>query len=116
MDQATRTSWKTLPPPHERAPLVVSEIFSDLTGDRMREGHIPVDMDDRWFIYFEGGWLHFHRSWTGAHIFALRLDGCVAGVRVVDGWASRDSQQYRSPGAEQDRQTVVGLIHSYFGQ
>lgn len=52
MDQATRTSWKTLPPPHERAPLVVSEIFLDLTGDRMREGHIPVDMDDRWFIYF----------------------------------------------------------------
>ena len=95
MEQATRTSWQTLPPPDERERLVVSEIFSDAAGDRMRGGHVPVDMYDRWFIYFENGWLHFHRSWTGAHIFALRLDGCPAGVRVVDAWASRDLKQYR---------------------
>ena len=116
MDQATRTSWKTLPPPDKHERLVVPETFSGAAGDRMRGGHVPVDMDDRWFIYFEDGWLHFHRSWTGAHIFALRLDGCPAGVRVVDAWASRDPDQYRSVGVEQDRHKVVSLIHSYFGR
>jgi len=80
------------------------------------DGHGPVDMDDRWFIYYEGGWLHFHRSWTGAHIFALGLDGCSAGVRVIDGWVSREPDQYRSPGIEQDREMVVRLIPSHFGK
>jgi len=116
MGQTTRASWKTLPSPDRRERLDVPEIFSDAAADRMRCGHVPVDMDDRWFIYFEDGWLHFHRSWTGAHIFALRLDGCLAGVRVIEGWASREPEQYRSPGIEQDRQIVVGLIHSRFGQ
>src|ERR1700756_5303385 len=106
MDQATRTSWKTLPHPDKHERLVVPETFFGAAGDRMRGGHVPVDMDDRWFIYFEDGWLHFHHSWTGAHLFALRLDGCPAGVRVVDAWASRDPDQYRSVGVEQDRHKV----------
>lgn len=116
MKQATRTSWKTLPSPDERVRLVIPEIFSDSVGDRIRGGHIPVDMDDRWFIYFENDWLHFHRSWTGAQIFALRLDDCPAGVRVTDAWASRDLEQYRSAGVKQDQQLVLSLIHNYFGQ
>lgn len=116
MSPATRTSWKTLPAPAMRERLEVPEIFSDLAGERMIEGHVPNDMDDRWFIYFENGWLHFHRSWTGALVFALRLDGCAAGVRIVEGWASRESEQYRSQGIEHDRKMVVGLIQSYFGQ
>lgn len=96
--------------------LEVSEVFSDAVAERMRGGHIPVDMDDRWFIYFEDGWLHFHRSWTGAHIFALRLDASPVGVQVMDGWASRDAEQYRSSDIDLDRERVVRLIHSYFGK
>jgi hypothetical protein len=115
MSRATRASWKTMPAPKKREPLDVPEIFPDAKAERIKKGHIPVDMDDRWFIYFEDGWLHFHRSWTGAHIFALRLDNCPAGVCVVDGWASRESEQYRSQGTDRDRETVVGLIHGYFG-
>lgn len=81
----------------------------------MREGFVPRDMDDRWFIYFEDGWLNFHRSWTGAHIYALRLDGSPFGVRVVDGWVSRNEDEYRSPGVEHDREFVVRLVRSHFG-
>lgn len=115
MNQATRASWKTLPPPERREPLMMSGTFSGASGDRMRCGHVPVDMDDRWFIYFEDGWLHFHRSWTGAHIFAVSLEGSPAGVRVVDGWASRDTEHYRSSDIEHDRRTIIGLVLRYFG-
>jgi len=116
MDPVTRASWKTLPAPHKRERLVVQEVFSDSMGDRMRNGHVPIDMDDKWFIHFEDDWLHFHRSWTGAHIFALRLDAGPAGTYVAEGWASRDPEQYRSLGADQDQRTVVELIRRYFGQ
>ena len=115
MTQATRTSWKTLPSPSKRETLKVQMLFSDLEGERMQQGHIPDDMNDKWFIFFENGWLHFHRSWTGAHIYALRLDGSPGGVRFVEGWASRDEEQYNSPGIEHDQRFVCRLIQSYFG-
>ena len=90
-------------------------LFTKAAGEAMRNGVIPKEMEDKWFIYHEGGRLNFHRSWTGAHIFALRLEGSPGGVRVVDGWVSRDATHYRSNGLEEDRKRVVQLIHAYFG-
>jgi hypothetical protein len=62
------------------------------------------------FIFFESGWLYFHRSWTGACIYGVRLDGSPAGVRVVEAWASRDVDHYNSPGIETDERMVRQLI------
>lgn len=81
----------------------------------MRRGFVPREMEDRWFVYFDDGWLNFHRSWTGAHIFSIRLDGSPFGIRVVDGWANGEQEQYRSLGAEQDAALLVDLIESHFG-
>jgi hypothetical protein len=109
---ATRASWKTLPCPVLRENLDLSFTFSDADGDRLRLGHVPEDMDDKWFIYFENGWLYFHRSWTGACIFGLCLDGFPGGVRVVESWASRDEEHYNSIGVEQERELVLQLIET----
>lgn len=73
----------------------------------MRLGFSPRDMDDRWLICFEDGWLHFRRSWTGHHIFAVRLDGSPAGVHIVDSWVSRNREQYQWQDIEQDRRLVL---------
>ncbi len=81
----------------------------------MREGFTPRDMDDRWFVSFDDDWLNFHRSWTGAHIYAVQLDDSPSGVRVVGGWVSRDENDYRSPGIEHDREFILKLIKSLFG-
>ncbi len=78
----------------------------------MMLGHLPRDMDDKWFIFFSNGWLYFHRSWTGACIYGVRLDGSPTGVRVADAWASRDTDQYRSPGLDADVTLVQQLIAS----
>jgi hypothetical protein len=110
MIAATRTSWKTLPPPARREALFLSLHFSDVDGERMMMSYIPKDMDDKWFIFFEDGWLYFHRSWTGACIYGVRLDGSSMGVRVTDAWASRDTDQYRSPGLDTDITLVQKLI------
>jgi len=115
MAAATRTSWKTLPSPTARQPLELDLVVSDAVAERMRGGVVPREMEDRWFVYFEDGWLNFHRSWTGAHIFALRLDGAPFGVRVIDGWVSRDSADYSSPGIDEDRKLVRSLVGSLFG-
>jgi hypothetical protein len=69
-------------------------------------------MDDKWFIFFEKGWLYFHRSWTGHCIYAVRLDGSPAGVRIVEAWANRDREQYVSAGTETDKQLIEQLIRT----
>jgi len=107
-------TFKRLPPPEKREKLELSALFSDAEAERMRQGFAPRDMDDRWFVYFEDGWLNFHRSWTGSHVYALKLEGSPFGVRVVEGWVSRD-EDYRSPGIEHDRDFIVKLTRSLFG-
>lgn len=72
-------TFKRWPPPKAREQLDISAVFSDAEADRIKQGFAPRDMDDRWFVYYEDGWLNFHRSWTGAHIYALKLDGCPFG-------------------------------------
>jgi hypothetical protein len=98
--------------PAERERLDLPMLYSDADAEQMMKGHIPSNMDDKWFIFFENGWLYFHRSWTGHCIFAVRLDGFPAGVRVVEAWVNRDASQYNSPGVDADKQLVEQLIGS----
>lgn len=110
MSVASRDSWKILPPPAKREPLGFEGCFSEQDAKKMMLGIVPRQMEDKWFIYFHEAWLYFHRSWTGACIYAVRLDGLEAGVRVSDSWVNRDSDQYKSVDLEYDRELVAFLI------
>lgn len=98
--------------PAERERLDVQLLFTDAEAEKMADGHIPKDMDDKWFIYFENGWLHFHRSWTGHCIYTLRLDGSPAGVRVAEAWVNWNKGEYNSPGMDTDIRMVEQLIRT----
>ena len=76
-------------------------------------GVIPEQMEDKWFIYHEDGWLRFHRSWTGAFIYALRLEGTPSGVRVAESWVNRDRQHYNADDTAYDRKLVRFLIDAF---
>jgi hypothetical protein len=109
---ATSSSWKRLEAPAEREDLKLQALFTDADADPIMQGFIPKEMEDKWFIYFEDGWLWFHRSWTGAVIYAVRLDGSSAGVRVVESWVNRNPEQYKLKDTEFDRKLVTYLIDS----
>lgn len=54
-------------------PLPYRERFSKEELARIRKGHVPHDMDDKWFIRFEHPYLNFHRSWTGQGVYRVEL-------------------------------------------
>ena len=110
---ATSASWKRLAPPAEREDLGFSALFTEAEAEQMMRGLVPECMEDKWFIYFDSGWLFFHRSWTGALVYALRLDGSPAGVRIVESWVSRNTQQYTGTDTEYDRRLVRFLIDAF---
>ncbi len=110
MAAATGTSWKHLPLPARIEPLGFTASFTQDEAARLRHGLVPADMDDKWFIYCEDGWLRFHRSWTGMQIFALRLAPDADGAEVVESWVNRDPAQYKATDTATDCKQLRFLI------
>ena len=67
---ATAADWKTKPMSVEHHYIISTEIpVPAYAMDRIRQGHIPEGMDDRWFMYCENDVIRYFRSWLGANIF-----------------------------------------------
>lgn len=73
MKRAERGSWQVLPLPSLREELKFKAVFTDAEIEKISYGLIPEQMEDKWFIYLENGWLFFHRSWTGVCVYRLRF-------------------------------------------
>jgi len=112
MTKAKREDWKTLEPPPQREDLGYSAVFSLSDVEKITNGLIPIEMEDKWFIFFSDSWLYFHRSWTGALIYALKFDFHPDGVRVIDSWVNRDPEQYGELDFVYDRRLVDFLIRA----
>src|SRR4051812_21657435 len=115
MTSAAKDSWKSKIKPHpvKRAPLGFNALYAELEADRIRSGLIPKAMEDKWFIFFEDGWLYFHRSWTGHCIYAVQFDESASGLLAVDSWVNRDSAQYKVTDVSYDRKMVCFLIDAF---
>ncbi len=112
MEAAQRSSWKNHEMPMQRERLDFSRSFGDSESQRLRAGLTPEFMEDRWFIFFEDGWLRFHRSWTGHCIFSVPLEIVTDGMRAEEIWVNRDKAQYNSQGPEADIELLDSLIQN----
>ena len=112
MKPATKDSWTTRPLPRQRARLAANWRYSQDEFQRVLKGLIPEVMEDKWFIFFEAGWLYFHRSWTGNCIFQAQFRETDAGWAVTQFLVNRDPDQYQSDSDDYDRQLLRFLIDS----
>jgi hypothetical protein len=103
---ATRTSWKNSPMSEQRAPLAYQARFSAEEIVELARGFIPREMEDKWFIFQEGEWLYFHRSWTGLGVYAVRLREENGGGVIAEAWVARDAQHSTPSADERD----VGVL------
>ena len=118
--QAKRDSWKRIPLSETRKQIPVDRTFSEEEYQRLQIGLLPEEMEDKWFIYFEEGWLFFHRSWTGHGIYQVRVEPCdpqdqlsTSRYRIAEAWVSRDASIYRFTDDEHDRALVLFLIERF---
>ena len=62
---------------------------------KLTRGFIPQQMEDKWFIYYDEGWLYFHRSWTGFGIYKAQIFKEHDGYLIKDFWAERNFVKYQ---------------------
>jgi hypothetical protein len=111
MRSANRQSWHNLQPlPAQRTMLPFQRSFSEDEYARLAAGFIPVEMEDKWFIFMEHDRLYFHRSWTGYCIFELGLVQEGGSWRISDSFANRDPAQYGSSSESYDHALLNHLI------
>ena len=66
---AKKSDWKTkaMPKKHRIIPLGIN--FSQDEYSALQKGFVPCQMEDKWFVYFQGNNLYCHRSWTGFCVY-----------------------------------------------
>ena len=108
--RADRRSWKIERMPNARALIPFDRQFSSEDYERLKFGLIPEEMEDRWFIFMEGGWLFFHRSWTGYCIYQVRFERENDHCKIVEAWVNRDRRQYSQESMEKDQRLLNDLL------
>jgi hypothetical protein len=113
---ASRNDWKTMPLPVARAAITCDRAYSADEFAKIRAGHVPEEMEDKWFAFYEEPWLYLHRSWTGCGIFDVRFEPAGDGARVVEVLVNRDAEQYTSTDDTSDSLLLALLLDQYAGR
>lgn len=108
--RATAVSWKTKPMPAAHAVLDIEGAYTQPEYVTISYGFIPQSRDDKWFVYLDGEWLYFHRSWTGTCVFQLRIVPVDGHYEAVQAIVNRDPQEYRSSDDAYDVALLAYLI------
>jgi hypothetical protein len=110
MNHAKPTDWDIKPFPIKRTTIHLGKAFSPDEMGIIRRGLVPLEMEDKWFIYWADNTLYFHRSWTGFCVYVVRFAEDADGCRIVEADANRDPEQYNETSDERDAEMICYLI------
>ncbi len=101
--------WKTSPFPARTGPLPFTRRFTADELRRLQQGLVPEEMEDRWFIVWQGDALWLHRSWTGHCIFRVRFVADGDGFAVAGVLVNREPAQFHGTD-ESAGQTLSSML------
>jgi hypothetical protein len=68
----------------EGKPVPYKAVWNDDQFARISMGLRALEMEDKWFIFYEAPHLFFHRSWTGQPVYKLTLVHGSDGYEVTE--------------------------------
>ena len=110
MKKAELGDWKIEAMPEKRATITLDRVYSEKEMELIRQGVVPEEMEDKWFIFWQDDALHFHRSWNGHCLFIVRFAKEDKGWRMVEAEVNRDPEQYRETNDDNDAKLIPYLI------
>lgn len=117
MEKAKRSDRKTEQMPEDSQSLMIERDFTAEEFNKITDGIIPRDMDDRWFVYYEAPFLFLHRSWTGFCIFLVKFEPISDQMRIVEVIVNCNKNQYTQSDVSKNiillNRLLDGMIESY---
>lgn len=108
-DIATSKIWKHEPINNPKR-IDIELHFTESQFSKLTKGLIPLEMEEKWFIYYERTWLYFHRSWTGFGIYKAQLIKENDGYSIKEFWSERNQEKYKNEDDKTDMETITFLI------
>lgn len=105
---ATKEDWEIYPMPEKNATFKIKKKLSKEDIANLKRGHIPEEMEDRWFSYFEDGKLYIHRSWSGLCIYIVTFNTLTNRHKVI---VNRDYNQYACTDINEDIEDLDELLN-----
>ena len=104
---ADKDDWqrRDMPEKHER--FILERGMTDKDMYILSRGHIPEQMEDKWFFYMEGNTLYAHRSWTGICIYIIKFN--KDGKHLVT--VNRDEDEYGCKDLKEDAVKLNKLLN-----
>ncbi len=109
-ERVTRDQWKNEPLLDPTPIPSPKRIWTADEMTRIRLGVLPVDMDDKWFIFMEDNQLHLHRSWTGHGIYEATFIKTDGGHRISKAVVTNDHERFRQSSADAESKLLERLI------
>jgi hypothetical protein len=85
-------------------PLPYVALFSSDQYEKLSAGLVPTQMEDKWSVFFEPPYLHFHRSWTGHAVYRVKIvarrDGFMVAEALWESSLAQHSPEQKSYQAE----------------
>jgi len=91
---AKAVDWKNRPLPTRHIVIMLDFHLDAAESACVRHGLLPLEMEDKWFLYYEGSTLYMHRSWTGVCIARVHFVPEGDGLHAVSAEINRDPEQY----------------------
>jgi len=110
MKTASPSDWKIEALPSQKADVRLDRAFSAEEMERLKQGLVPAQMEDKWFIYWADNNLFFHRSWTGFCIYVVHFAVSNAGCRMVGADVNRNPEQYAEASDRKDAKMISYLV------
>lgn len=106
----TNESWKR-EPFKECVPIPYHAAFDAEQFSRLKSGLVPRAMEDKWFVYYEGQQLFFHRSWTGQPVYRISLETLEdGGAEVTEAHWSKELAVASKDGPDYQARLLVFLV------
>lgn len=108
-DIATSQSWKNSPidQPYK---ISTNLSFNTAQFDKMILGYIPIEMENKWFIFYENECFYFHRSWTGHGIYKACIHKIGSTYYISEFDVERNTEKYQNKNDEKDIRDLMSLI------
>ncbi|MCL1849388.1 MAG: ADP-ribosylglycohydrolase family protein [Clostridiales bacterium] len=77
---------------------------------KIRFGLLPMQMEDKWFAYYDDGRIHLHRSWTGAKIYEAAIQKSENCYIITELIVERDAALYANTDDNEDVRSFHFLL------